>query len=147
MRLTIELNKADAIAVTPDYPTAGLAYITGDEGSQVDWVPALRKAAVFLRDTFNIVAAPALTNGPLPSNPDATQVEGFLGNCNTPPTEFGQVHVELTAYAQLRLAPQLLMMCPFLVIAGEAAGERVETITTDEGTAEVSTSVPVGRFA
>jgi hypothetical protein len=89
-----------------------------------------------------VVAADALINGPIQSNPTGPLLENYLGAVNTPPTEFGQVHIDIPNYRQLRLSPELLMFLSdaFIVIAGQASGE----ITNGDGSI---TTVDVGAIA
>jgi len=103
MRLAIELNKDNAITpVVSDPPV--LQHIAGE----LDWIPALKYAADKFAQ-FNILAELALENGPIKVNQMATQVEGFLGAVNTPPTEFGQVTIDIPNLDQFRHAPELIM--------------------------------------
>lgn len=67
---------------------------------------------------LNIGMAPLLVNGPIPCNPDSEIPEGFLGDVNTPPNEFGYVTVRIEAYRKLIL-PGVIPQS-FQFVLGEA---------------------------
>lgn len=86
----------------------------------------LRDAALEIH-ALNAAMEPLLVNGPLPCNPDSETVEGFLGDANTPPNEFGYVTVGISAYRKLILpnvAPQSFSF---------VFGEPVEDVTQEDG--------------
>lgn len=125
MRMSIELNIANAVV------TDGV----------IDWHPAMNYAALKIQD-FNIIAELALVNGPLVVHPDGPLLENYLGAVNSYPTEFGQVHVDVPNYKQLRLSPEFILFLSdaFTYIDGEASGE----IVNPDGSI---TTVPVGAIA
>lgn len=76
----------------------------------------LRDAALEVQQ-LNAAMADALTNGPLPCNPDSETVEGYLGDCNTPPNEYGIVTVRINAYESLELDLPALPQT-FVIVTG-----------------------------
>jgi len=87
----------------------------------------LRDAALEIQ-ALNALMSSLLVNGPLPCNPDSETVEGFLGDANTPPNEFGYVTVGISSYRKLILpnvAPQSFSF---------VFGEPVEDVAQEDGT-------------
>lgn len=50
---------------------------------------------------LNLLAGSEYFPRPIPCNPDSEITEGFIGDCNTPPNERGEVTVSLLTYAWL----------------------------------------------
>lgn len=84
--LTIRLNPANCNQAFQPYE---LAY----------WLPALKAAATEIQ-ALNQALAQILPT-PLPCNPDAAQAEGFLGDVNTIPSEYGYVSIRLINFRRL----------------------------------------------
>lgn len=91
--IIIRLNKANA-TVTP---------ATKDTPEIIDWSNALIATAEEVQLLNNFVNGTTFPR-PLKSNPEATQVEGYLGDVNTPPDANGFVTVRLLDYDFFDLA-------------------------------------------
>lgn len=76
---------------------------------------------------LNQAMAPLLVNGPIPANPESETVEGHIGDCNTPPNEFGYVTIAINAYRKLIIPPGLSTSTFSLVI-----GDPVEEVDGSE---------------
>lgn len=94
------------------------------------WLPCLVASAMAIQQ-LNALFAEQLIHGPLKSNPGATQVEGFLGDVNTLPNEFGVVTVVIENYAALKI-PYLPAECPFALYLGDTS-EKKQVGTDEEG--------------
>jgi len=107
------------------------------------WLPCLVASAQFLQQ-LNLALEPQLIHGPIPCNPVADHTEGYLGNINTPPNEFGVVQVRIENYAALKI-PFLPPEAPFVIYLGDTS-ERKE-IGTDEAGNPIYETVLAGSFS
>ena len=122
--LTIELNKANAVTL-PD--------------GTIDWVPALRAAALEVQQLDLLAKEGTSFPRPIGNNPDAMTrvtntdgtfgpwvgtVEGFLGAVNTPPSADGMVMVRTDKYEwiNLRLIPAMPTTFSFILGVPPQAG-------------------------
>lgn len=94
------------------------------------WLPCLQAAAMAIQQ-LNTLFAEQLIHGPLKSNPESETAEGFLGDVNTPPNEFGVLTVVIEAYAALKI-PYLPAECPFALYLGDTS-EKKEVGKDEEG--------------
>lgn len=94
------------------------------------WLPAMQASAMAIQQ-LNMLFAEQLIHGPLKSNPESETMEGFLGDVNTPPNEFGVVTVVIGNYASLKI-PYLPAECPFALYLGDTS-EKKEVGTDEEG--------------
>ena len=94
------------------------------------WIPVLQASAMAIQQ-LNVLFADQLIHGPLKSNPEATQIEGYLGDVNTPPNEFGVMTIVLENYAALKI-PYLPPEVPFSLYLGDTS-EKKEVGTDEEG--------------
>ena len=94
------------------------------------WQPALVASAMAIQQ-LNPLFAEQLIHGPLKSNPEATQAEGFLGDVNTPPNECGVLSIVIENYASLKI-PHLPAEVPFQLYIGDTS-EKKEVGKDEEG--------------
>lgn len=97
------------------------------------WIPALQASAVAIQQ-MNILFAKELVDGTLPSNPESETIEGFLGDCNTPPNELGVVTIVIDKLTRLKI-PYIPEGMPFILYLGDDATEQKE-VGVDEKTKE-----------
>ena len=81
----------------------------------------LKHAAMEL-EQMNSALSSILVNGPILCNPNSEVPEGFLGNVNTPPNEFGYVSIVIENYRKLIL-PQGVAPSTFSIVLGDAVEE------------------------
>lgn len=110
MKFIIKLNRNNAVI-----------------GETIDWIPALRLAALEIQD-LNAYSGTTEFPRPIASNPDSVTVEGFLGCGNTPPTEDrGMVTVAIDEYEWLELDLFPAMPTTFSFAIGDPpAGKIIE---------------------
>lgn len=111
MKLTIQLK-----GVTP-------------ESTHEDRIKALQNSAYFMQG-LNVAMEPLLIHGSIPCNPEAEQIEGFLGTVNGYPNEVGVLDVVIENYQGLKI-PSLPEECPFMLYFGDTS-EKIVTEEVDE---------------
>jgi hypothetical protein len=86
---------------------------------------ALAAAAQEIRQ-LNVAMGALLENGPIRSDPDSSTLEGYLGDCNTPPV-LGYTEVLILGYRKLIIPPGI-SPTTFQFVFGSA----VETVADPE---------------
>lgn len=114
------------------------------------WLPALQASAVAFQQ-LNELFKDLLSEGPMKSNPAAEQVEGFLGDVNTPPNEYGVVLVRQESLTTLDI-PYLPPEVPFTLRLGDTSKDLPEvdekgSAVVDEEGEPVYKTVTCGAFA
>lgn len=72
-----------------------------DETDELNpWRPALVSAALEIQQ-LNQILPEAQVSGPIPCNPEAEYIEGFLGDVNTLPNEYGYVTARIANWRKL----------------------------------------------
>ena len=93
------------------------------ESTHEDKLLALQASAVFMQG-LNIAMKPLLIHGPIVCNPEATNIEGFLGDVNAYPNEFGVLDVAIENYRGLKI-PSLPDTSPFSLYFGDTSESKV----------------------
>lgn len=110
MELIIKLNKNNAV-------------VNADE--TVDWTPALVAAAYEIQ-ALNAYSGTEEFPRPIKSNPDAANVENFLGDFNTPPTpDRGMVTVSISDYEWIELNLLPAQPTTFAITVGDAPAGKI----------------------
>lgn len=94
------------------------------------WLPAMQASAIAIQQ-LNQLFADQLVHGPFKSNPASETTEGFLGDVNTPPNEFGVVTIVIENYNCLKI-PYLPAEIPFILYLGDTS-EKKQTGVDVEG--------------
>ena len=104
------------------------------ESTYEDRINALKATALEIQQLNELTE---LKHDPIKCNPDSEIEEGYLGNCNTPPTIFGDVSISILNYRWLEL-PEEIIPKTFSFVYGKPVREYTnletgETITCQIG--------------
>jgi len=84
--------------------------IPRDPDPEIGWKPALKAAALEIQglNAAQLVVLQGKPYDPIPSNPNADQIENYLGLANTPPNDDGRTMVAINRdYLQLEDLPAM----------------------------------------